>query len=118
MQGTKVVRPFPFFRAGARASQPQLSKPILTLEDVYKFFRPDQPTLRGVNLSVERGEFVFITGPSGAGKSTLLKLVYRELGVDEGRVLFCGRDVGENAGAPPRLDRGHRARPGSCALSG
>ena len=57
MQGTKVVRPFPFFRAGARASQPQLSKPILTLEDVYKFFRPDQPTLRGVNLSVERGEF-------------------------------------------------------------
>ena len=78
MQGTKVVRPFPFFRAGARASQPQLSKPILTLEDVSKFFRPDQPTLRSVNLSVERGEFVFITGPSGAGKSTLLKLVYRE----------------------------------------
>jgi cell division transport system ATP-binding protein len=61
MQGTKVVRPFPFFRAGARASQPQLSKPILVLEDVYKFFRP--------------------------------KLVYRELRVDEGRVLFCGRDI-------------------------
>jgi cell division transport system ATP-binding protein len=93
MQGTKVVRPFPFFRAGARASQPQLSKPILVLEDVYKFFRPDQPTLRGVDLSVERGEFAFITGPSGAGKSTLLKLVYRELRVDEGRVLFCGRDI-------------------------
>ncbi|MGB5697512.1 MAG: ATP-binding cassette domain-containing protein, partial [Polyangiales bacterium] len=64
------------------------------LEDVYKFFRPDQPTLRGVNLSIERGEFVFVTGPSGAGKSTLLKLVYRELTVDEGRVLFCGRDIG------------------------
>lgn len=92
MQESKVVRPFPFFRAGA--SQPPLSKPILVLEDVYKYFRPDQPTLRGVNLSVERGEFVFVTGPSGAGKSTLLKLVYRELTVDEGRVLFCGRDVG------------------------
>ncbi|MEM9728341.1 MAG: ATP-binding cassette domain-containing protein, partial [Myxococcota bacterium] len=94
MQGTKVVRPFPFFRAGGRASQPQLAKPILVLEDVYKYFRPDQPTLRGVNLTVERGEFAFITGPSGAGKSTLLKLIYRELMVDEGRVLFCGRDIG------------------------
>ena len=75
MQGTKVVRPFPFFRAGARASQPQLSKPILTLEDVYKFFRPDQPTLRGVNLSVERGEFVFITdNTSFVAAATLIAL--------------------------------------------
>ncbi len=93
MQGSKVVRPFPFFRAGVQASQPQLAKPILVLEGVFKYFRPDQPTLRGVDLSVERGEFAFITGPSGAGKSTLLKLIYRELVVDEGRVLFCGRDV-------------------------
>ena len=92
MKEDKVVRPFPFFRAGA--SQPQLSKPILVFEDVYKYFRPDLPTLRGVDLKVERGEFVFVTGPSGAGKSTLLKLVYREHRVDEGRVLFCGRDVG------------------------
>ncbi len=72
MQGTKVVRPFPFFRAGTRASQPAIARPILVLEEVYKFFRPDQPTLRGVNLKVERGEFAFITGPCGAGKSTLL----------------------------------------------
>src|SRR5262249_16324338 len=42
---------------------------------------------------IERGEFVFITGPSGAGKSTLLRLVHRTQRVDDGRILFLGRDV-------------------------
>ncbi len=88
-----VVRPFAFFRAGLRSDAASSSRPILVLEGVYKFFRPDVPALRGVELSVERGEFVFITGPSGAGKSTLLQLIYRKQEPDEGRILFCGRDV-------------------------
>lgn len=66
---------------------------MLVLEDVYKYFRRDIPTLRAVNLVVERGEFVFVTGPSGAGKSTLLQLVYRQHTVDGGRILFSGRDI-------------------------
>jgi cell division transport system ATP-binding protein len=49
--------------------------------------------LRGTNLLVERGEFVFITGPSGAGKSTLLRLVYAAEQADDGRILFLGRDI-------------------------
>jgi cell division transport system ATP-binding protein len=88
-----VVRPFAFFRAGARADPAQANRPILVLEDVYKYFRPDQPTLRGVSLTIERGEFVFVTGPSGAGKSTLLQLIYRKHTVDDGRILFAGRDI-------------------------
>jgi cell division transport system ATP-binding protein len=66
---------------------------LLVLEDVYKYFRRDIPTLRAINLVVERGEFVFVTGPSGSGKSTLLQLVYRQYAVDGGRILFSGRDV-------------------------
>jgi cell division transport system ATP-binding protein len=68
-------------------------KPILVLDGVVKVYRADAPVLRRVDLTVERGEFVFVTGPSGAGKSTLLKLVYRAETVDEGRISFCGRDI-------------------------
>jgi cell division transport system ATP-binding protein len=73
-------------------SAPNL-KPILVMEEVYKYFRRDIPTLRNVNLTVHRGEFVFVTGPSGSGKSTLLQLIYRQHTVDSGRILFSGRDI-------------------------
>jgi cell division transport system ATP-binding protein len=73
-------------------SAPNL-KPILVMEEVYKYFRRDVPTLRNVNLTVHRGEFVFVTGPSGSGKSTLLQLIYRQHTVDSGRILFSGRDI-------------------------
>ncbi len=69
------------------------NRPLLVLEDVYKYFRRDIPTLRAVNLVVERGEFVFVTGPSGSGKSTLLQLIYRQHTVDGGRIQFSGRDI-------------------------
>ena len=78
-------------RRGEEASQPP--KPIQVMEEVYKYFRRDIPTLRNVNLTVERGEFVFVTGPSGSGKSTLLQLIYRQHTVDSGRILFSGRDI-------------------------
>ncbi len=80
-------------RLGRRFDPSAATRPVLTFEGVYKAYRSDKPVLRGMNLVVERGEFVFITGPSGAGKSTILRLLYRAERVDDGRILFLGRDV-------------------------
>jgi NitT/TauT family transport system ATP-binding protein len=61
------------------------------LRDVSKRFAPSSPpVLEGIDLAVERGEFVSIIGPSGCGKSTLLKLVAGLLPVSSGEISVNG----------------------------
>lgn len=45
---------------------------FIRIIDLYKYFG-EAPVLRGINLSVKKGEAVAIIGPSGSGKSTLLR---------------------------------------------
>lgn len=72
--------------------------------EVYKSFGSGEnraPILRGVSLTVERGETVFLVGPSGSGKSTLLSILGCLLTPDRGTVRILGRDVG--AMSPEKL---------------
>lgn len=83
----------PAFRTGERFSREAKDRPLIVFEAVHKAYPTGMRVLRGVDLTVARGEFVFITGPSGAGKSTLLRMLYGAEDCDEGRITFLGRDV-------------------------
>jgi len=64
--------------------------------------------LRGVDLTVARGEFVAITGPSGCGKSTLLHLIAGLDAPDEGTIEVAGERVDQlTASRAARLRRRH-----------
>ncbi|HAK55595.1 MAG: cell division ATP-binding protein FtsE [Vicinamibacterales bacterium] len=51
--------------------------------------------LRDLSLTVEHGEFVFLTGPSGAGKSTLLRLLLRQELASEGELVVDGEHLSD-----------------------
>ena len=61
--------------------------------DVYKEYDNGTKALRGVNMRIDDGEFVFLVGPSGSGKSTLIKLITAEIAPSDGRVMVNGYNL-------------------------
>ncbi|EDP60695.1 ABC transporter ATP-binding protein/permease [Vibrio sp. AND4] len=55
--------------------------------------RPDQPAIKGLNLTAEQGKVLAMVGPSGAGKTTLFELLQRFYDPQQGLVLFGGEDI-------------------------
>ena len=66
---------------------------MVRLIDVYKEYDNGTKALKGVNLRIDDGEFVFLVGPSGSGKSTVIKLITGEIGATEGRLMVNGYNL-------------------------
>ncbi|BCU83164.1 MULTISPECIES: cell division ATP-binding protein FtsE [Polycladomyces] len=66
---------------------------MIEMHDVWKRYPNGVEALRGIDVKIEQGEFVYVVGPSGAGKSTFIKLMYREEKPSSGVILINGVNV-------------------------
>ena len=63
---------------------------MIEIRNVSKSFKKNWYALKDINLSIKKGEFIFIIGSTGSGKSTLLRLIYMDIFPDEGEVAVAG----------------------------
>ncbi|WP_420558146.1 amino acid ABC transporter ATP-binding protein [Roseovarius sp.] len=72
----------------------QLGEPIVVMTDVHKSFG-DLEVIKGVSLTVHRGEVICIIGPSGSGKSTLIRCINALNLIDSGSITVGGIEVND-----------------------
>ena len=77
---------------------PAARRAVVELRNLVKRI-DDRPVLRGINLSVDAGEFVAVLGANGAGKSTLLKLLATLSAPSEGELWLFGAPARAGAAA-------------------
>ncbi|TJY41980.1 cell division ATP-binding protein FtsE [Cohnella pontilimi] len=68
---------------------------MIEMQDVWKTYPDGTVALQGINVVIERNEFVYVVGPSGAGKSTFMKLIYREEVPSKGHLSVNGFNIGK-----------------------
>lgn len=66
---------------------------MIEMFDVWKTYPNGVYALKGVNIKINKGEFVYVVGPSGAGKSTFIKLMYREEKPSKGQIFINGYNI-------------------------
>jgi len=63
---------------------------MIEIRNVSKRFKKAWYALKNVDLSIAKGDFLFLTGTTGSGKTTLLRLIYMDIFPDEGEVAVAG----------------------------
>ena len=67
---------------------------MIEISKLTKTYEKSSRALKNVSLTIDDGEFVFITGRSGSGKSTLLRILLKEVEPTSGRVVVNDMDLG------------------------
>jgi len=73
-------------------SEIELVKNVIEVDDLHKSFG-DLSVLKGISLTVDKGENVVILGKSGSGKSVLIKILIGLIKPDQGRINILGQDL-------------------------
>lgn len=68
---------------------------LIRIKNVKKTYKTGTTAIYDMDLSIKKGEFVFVIGSTGCGKSTLIKMLYREEKPTSGKILVGGLDVGK-----------------------
>jgi cell division transport system ATP-binding protein len=68
---------------------------VIEMHDIWMTYPDGTTALQGVNVVIDRNEFVYVVGPSGAGKSTFMKLIYREEVPSKGQISVNGFNIGK-----------------------
>jgi len=69
------------------------SVPVINIKDLYKSFEKNIDILKGVDLSVNKGENLVVLGKSGSGKSVLIKCLVGLVTADKGELKVFGTDI-------------------------
>lgn len=82
-----------WFKAGNQVVPKEGKSPALDLKDISFSYAPGHETIKGITLSIKKGEMVSIVGKNGAGKSTLSKIICGFEKPRSGSILFNEQDV-------------------------
>ncbi|MEB1806932.1 MAG: cell division ATP-binding protein FtsE [Bacillaceae bacterium] len=66
---------------------------MIDMKDVWKTYPNGVSAINGIDITIGKGEFVYVVGPSGAGKSTFIKMMYREEKPTKGDISIDGTNL-------------------------